>query len=85
MRVCEPPPTPSVHGPGCELAAAEYCSEAGAESLAEEAVADAVGAGSEHELGSGPGRCEAADAAAAMETVAGTGLGVEISEAGPEA
>lgn len=85
MRVCEPAPTPSVHCPGCELAAAGYCSEAGFEPIAVGSVADVVVAGSENELGSGPGTCEAAEAAAAMEIVDGTGLGLETSEAGLEA
>lgn len=50
-----------------------------------EAVADVVVAGFENELGSGPGRCEVADAAATRETLAGIGLGLEMSEAGLEA
>lgn len=85
MQVCELPPTPSVHYLGYEPAAAGYYSEVDTEPLDAEALADAAGTGSENELGSGPGRCEAADAAAAMDSVVGTGLDLEVSEAGFEA
>lgn len=96
MRVSEPPPTPSVRCPGCEpvvaglealepLVAAGNCSETDIEPLAEKADADVNGAGSTNVPQSEPGRCEAADVAAGMETVVGTCLVIEISEAGSEA
>lgn len=91
MRVSESPPTPSVRCPGCEpavaesevfdtLRAAENCSETDIESLDEEAEADVVEAGSTSVPGSEPERCEAADLAGGMETLAGTCLGIEIFE-----